>query len=100
MTRRRVRLQGLWCDVWSSARGVARIRLGVRPPGRGGPAARLPRRLDLSWATPFQRRILDRLARIPPGRTTTYGRLARAVGSSPRAVGRAVGANRLPLVFP
>ena len=60
----------------------------------------IPRRVDLSWATPFQRRVLRRLARVRRGTTITYGALARSVGSSARAVGRAVAANRLPLVFP
>ena len=100
MGRDVVRIQGIWCELVRSARGVAEIRLNVRSPARGGRAMRLPKRLDLSWATPFQRRVLRRLSKVPRGRTITYGSLARSVGSSPRAVGRAVGANRLPLVFP
>lgn len=100
MTPERIRLCGLWCRLTRSPRGVSEIRMNVAGPRGGGPSRPLPRRLDLSWATPFQRRVLRRLARVRRGSVITYGELARAVGSSPRAVGRAIGANRLPLVFP
>lgn len=50
--------------------------------------------------TTFQRRVWDRIAAIPCGSTRTYGELARALGSAPRAVGQACGANRYPIVIP
>ncbi|HEX2236016.1 MAG TPA: methylated-DNA--[protein]-cysteine S-methyltransferase [Actinomycetota bacterium] len=56
--------------------------------------------LDLSSATPFRRRVLERLARVPFGALTTYGDLARALRSGPRAVGGAVGANPVPVLVP
>jgi methylated-DNA-[protein]-cysteine S-methyltransferase len=37
---------------------------------------------------------------IPAGTTHTYGDLARALASSPRAVGQAVGDNPIPIVIP
>lgn len=37
---------------------------------------------------------------IPPGTVLTYGEVARSIGSSPRAVGGACGANALPIVVP
>jgi methylated-DNA-[protein]-cysteine S-methyltransferase len=37
---------------------------------------------------------------IPAGETRTYGELAKAIGSSARAVGGACGANPIPLVVP
>jgi len=37
---------------------------------------------------------------IPPGRTDTYGAMARAIGSSPLAVGRACGRNPIPVIIP
>ena len=37
---------------------------------------------------------------IPPGRTATYGQLAREIGSAPRAVGRACATNPLPILVP
>jgi len=50
--------------------------------------------------TPFQRRVWGKISAIRPGRTRSYGDLARELGSAPRAVGQACGANPLPLVVP
>jgi methylated-DNA-[protein]-cysteine S-methyltransferase len=52
--------------------------------------------------TAFQRRIWQRLRTIPAGRTTTYGELARDLGSpnAARAVGLANGANPLAIIVP
>ena len=60
--------------------------------------------LGIEWRgmTPFQRRVLSALLRIPYGKVCTYGELARAIGrpSTARAVGRALGANPVLLVIP
>lgn len=50
--------------------------------------------------TTFQRRVWDGIAAIGPGETRTYGELAAAIHSGPRAVGNACGANPYPLVVP
>lgn len=50
--------------------------------------------------TLFQRRVWQQIAAIAPGRTRTYGELAKALGSAPRAVGQACGANPLPIIVP
>lgn len=50
--------------------------------------------------TPFQRRVWARIAAIAPGRTRSYGEIAREIDSAARAVGQACGANPLPLVVP
>ena len=50
--------------------------------------------------THFQRRVWTGIAGIPAGETLTYGALAQAIGSGPRAVGNACGANPYPLVVP
>lgn len=50
--------------------------------------------------TPFQRRVWAALQAIPPGRTRTYGELARELGTSPRAIGGACRANPCPIVVP
>jgi methylated-DNA-[protein]-cysteine S-methyltransferase len=50
--------------------------------------------------TPFQCRVWKAIADIRAGRTLTYTDLARALGTAPRPVGGACGANRLPLVIP
>jgi len=50
--------------------------------------------IDWSRVTPFQRRVYEALLEVPPGRVTTYGRLAHRIGCrSSRAVGQALGAN-------
>jgi methylated-DNA-[protein]-cysteine S-methyltransferase len=50
--------------------------------------------------TPFQRSVWAQISEIPYGKTRTYGALALALHSAPRAVGGACGANPYPLVIP
>lgn len=50
--------------------------------------------------TPYQQRIWEALRAIPYGETRSYAELARAVGSKPRAVGRANAANPIPIIIP
>jgi methylated-DNA-[protein]-cysteine S-methyltransferase len=50
--------------------------------------------------TIFQKRVLSALRRIPYGETRSYGNLARTLGSSPRAVGRANATNPITLIVP
>jgi methylated-DNA-[protein]-cysteine S-methyltransferase len=52
--------------------------------------------------TPFQRMVWAALCRIPPGTTTSYGRLAAAIGrpGASRAVGLANGSNPVSIVVP
>lgn len=48
----------------------------------------------------FQQRVWRRMAKIPYGKTMTYGDLAHAIGSAPRAVGGACGRNPIAIVLP
>lgn len=50
--------------------------------------------------TAFQLRVWHALQTIPPGRTVTYGELARALGTGARAIGSACRANPCPIVVP
>jgi methylated-DNA-[protein]-cysteine S-methyltransferase len=50
--------------------------------------------------TPFQRRVWQAISAIPCGQVLTYGEIATQIGSGPRAVANACGANNLPLVVP
>jgi len=50
--------------------------------------------------TEYQQRVWQAIASIPLGQTRTYGQLAHQIGSGPRAVANACGANQLPLVIP
>lgn len=53
-----------------------------------------------SVGTPFRQRVWAAISAIPRGRTATYGALAAQLGSAPRAVGQACGANPFPLIVP
>lgn len=57
--------------------------------------------LDL-LGTPFQQSVWRALRAIPPGRTSTYGAIARdmAAASAVRAVGGAVGRNPVSVIVP
>lgn len=50
----------------------------------------------------FQIKVWEALLSIPPGTTTTYGELAESIGNpkASRAIGNAVGANRLAFLVP
>jgi methylated-DNA-[protein]-cysteine S-methyltransferase len=50
--------------------------------------------------TAFQQGVWQAIASIPLGQVRTYGELAREIGSGPRAVANACGANNLPLLVP
>ncbi|HKL78026.1 MAG TPA: methylated-DNA--[protein]-cysteine S-methyltransferase [Gammaproteobacteria bacterium] len=65
-------------------------------PGRPLP----PVPLAAPEATPFRCRVWAAIRAIPPGEVRTYGELARALGSSARAVGQATGANPWPVLVP
>ncbi len=58
---------------------------------------------DLPYApagSAFQRRVWQEMSRIPLGETRSYGALATRLGSAPRAVGGACGANPIPILIP
>ena len=50
--------------------------------------------------TSFQRHVWQRISAIPVGQTITYSMIAEELGSGPRAVANACGANYLPLLVP
>jgi len=50
--------------------------------------------------TDFELRVWQRLREIPYGETCTYGEIARELGSSARAVGRANGRNQISIIVP
>ena len=58
--------------------------------------------LDLSHGTAFQQSVWQALLAIAPGRTTSYGALALAIGepAAVRAVGAAVGRNPISVIVP
>lgn len=48
----------------------------------------------------YQQRVWAAISAIARGTVRTYGQVAREIGSAPRAVGQACGANWFPLVIP
>ena len=57
-------------------------------------------RLDWRAVSSFQKDVCQQMNMIPKGRVTSYGRIAKRIGSGPRAVGTAVGSNPWPLFIP
>ena len=58
--------------------------------------------VDLTWLTPFQRRVLAATICVPFGHVVPYGSIARAIGApgASRAVGNALGRNPVPILVP
>jgi O-6-methylguanine DNA methyltransferase len=81
-----------WIELTSKA---------VRAVLAGNSAEELPP-FDLSEGTDFQLRVWQAMSGIPIGRTLSYGELAEQIGApkAVRAVGRACGANPIPLLIP
>lgn len=60
-----------------------------------------PGLLDLApVGTSFQHLVWNAMQAVPYGQTTTYGELAKKLGTSPRAIGGAAAANPLFIVVP
>lgn len=58
--------------------------------------------LDMTGVPQFHARVYDTARAIPPGKTRTYGEIARAVGQpdGARAVGQALGRNPFAIIVP
>jgi methylated-DNA-[protein]-cysteine S-methyltransferase len=50
--------------------------------------------------TAFQKSVWKMMSEIPYGETATYGGIAMALGSGPRAIGTACGRNPIPIIVP
>jgi methylated-DNA-[protein]-cysteine S-methyltransferase len=53
-----------------------------------------------SHGTDYQQRVWHAVRAIPRGCALSYLEVARQIGSAPRPVGTACGANRVPLLIP
>ena len=61
------------------------------------------KRFDLplkAHGTEHHKRVWAMMCEIPYGETATYGGMAMALGSGPRAVGMACGRNPIPIIVP
>ena len=92
----RARLKGGRLVGDRAATAAARMQLAqwFRGARRGFSLALAPA------GTPFQRRVWGALSGIPYGQTRSYGDISRALGSSPRAVGRANATNPVCVIVP
>jgi methylated-DNA-[protein]-cysteine S-methyltransferase len=52
------------------------------------------------FGSAFRQRVWAAMRAIPAGETRTYGQVASLLGSAPRAVGQACGANPIPIIIP
>ena len=50
--------------------------------------------------SPFQRDVCQMMSAIPFGNTRTYGEIAKTLGASAQAVGRACGSNPIAIIIP
>jgi methylated-DNA-[protein]-cysteine S-methyltransferase len=95
-------------DTWSGQRGrVAdgyedELIAGFHAFLRGEDVSFADVAVDLDWATPFQRRLVDALRAVPRGEVVSYGELAALAGRprAPRAAGALCAANRFAFVVP
>lgn len=95
-----LRMRAAGIDVVEDAGRTAGLRRQLEEYFAGG-----RHEFDLELApegTPFERSVWEELKRIPFGETRSYGEIAQAIGrpGSARAVGRANGANPIPIVVP
>ena len=58
--------------------------------------------IDLDWATPLQRALVDALRSVPRGDVVSYGELAALAGRprAPRAAGAVCAGNRFSFIVP
>lgn len=101
-----------------SAKGDALVGLGWRSEGPYDTGSAILRRaaqqltayfagtlsrFDLALApegTPFRQSVWQAMQQIPAGAVLTYGDIAQRIGSAPRAVGGACGANPIAVIIP
>jgi methylated-DNA-[protein]-cysteine S-methyltransferase len=57
---------------------------------------------DYAGMTPFRKKVMEELRKVPAGSTVTYGQLASTVGrpGAARAVGNVMATNPVPLFVP
>lgn len=98
-----------------AAGALVAVRWSDAPAGNGSPLlAEAARQIDAYFAgkltdfdlplrpagSDFETRVWAAMQDIPYGETRSYGDLAAATRSAPRAVGRACGRNPIPIVIP
>lgn len=108
-------LAGLWFDdqkhrpteldgLWPSDSNHRLLRQAIEQLDRyfSGQLKRFDLPLDLSAGTAFEQSVWRTLLGLAPGQTCTYGELGAGMGrpQAARAIGGAVGRNRLSIIVP
>jgi len=101
-TENRLRQHGLRAIAVAPDTWIARAITAITEYFAGREVDLRPVPVDFTSAPEFDRRVYSALRAVTWGHTTTYGDLARAVGEpdAPRAVGRALSRNPLPILVP
>jgi methylated-DNA-[protein]-cysteine S-methyltransferase len=81
---------------------IAEIALRIAKHLSGAPDPFRDLHIPSKGSSPFAKNVYAALRDVPPGKTITYGALAASIGKpgAAQAVGRAVGANPIPLLIP
>jgi methylated-DNA-[protein]-cysteine S-methyltransferase len=87
--------------ILESARATGEVRREL-DEFFGAKRTRFAMRVDRRLIHGLQRDVLAATGRVPYGSVSTYGQIARRIGrpTAARAVGRALGANPIPIVIP
>ena len=108
-----------WLTVFVTTKGINRIEFGKSCTGKqrdeknkllqkvkkdilsyiDGKKVKFAYPLDISL-TPFQKKALKEVEKIPYGKTISYKELARRTKNYPRACGQAVAKNPIPIIIP
>jgi methylated-DNA-[protein]-cysteine S-methyltransferase len=90
------------CDGSSQAPGSRDLVARLRGFLAGADVSFSDVALDLEWATPLQRAIVEALRAVPRGEVVSYGELAALAGRprAPRAAGAVCSANRFAFIVP
>ena len=90
-----------WLEEILERRRLRALRIGEVTNLYWREPRRLVVELDLTGLTRFRIRLyLWLVEHVHPGTVVTYGEVASALGTSPRAVGRALAANPFPPIVP
>lgn len=89
-------------QTWEAPPAIGGIVAGIRALAEGQAADFDDTGLDMTGVPAFERGVYALTRRIGPGRTRTYGEIARDLGdvSLSRQVGQALGRNPFPIVVP
>jgi len=94
-------LSGFFPDPEFSSEELKELELEVLAYFRGL-TGEIKCQIDWSWATAFQKRVLEVVSSIPFGTVRSYGEVAYLAGcpNGARAVGQVLAANAIPVIIP